>query len=83
MSVYDCNPKDAMVGDFDYACCSVVDDGNDGVLHLKDCQSAINRESLHDCAVCEKHGHFIPFQHGIRVCVPCQDDYNDSIEELV
>ena len=83
MSVYDCNPKDAMVGDFDYACCSVVDDGNDGVLHLKDCQSAINRESLHDCSVCGKHGHFIPFQHGIRVCVPCQDDYNDSIEELV
>ena len=82
MSVYDCNPKDAMVGDFDYSCCSVVDDGDDGVLHEKDCSIAINRY-LDDCSVCEKRGGFIPFQHGIRVCVPCQDEYNDSIEELM
>lgn len=77
MSVYDCNPKDAMVGDFEWNCCNVVDDGDDGVLHEKDCF----RVTPHDCSVCEKKGGFIPFQHGIRVCVPCQDDYNTQIEE--
>ena len=39
-------------------------------------------EKDYDCSVCSKKG-FFPFQHGIRVCVPCQDKYNDSIKEII
>ena len=73
MSVYDCDPKDAMVGDFEYACCNVVEDCQENILHEKDCP----KKQLHVCYTCGMKGDFVPYSSNGRDCIPCQEKEYD------
>ena len=77
MSVYDCDPKDAMVGDFEYNCCNVVEDCQENILHEKDCP----KEHLHSCYTCGMKGAFVPYSSNGRDCIPCQEKEYDLMIE--